>query len=97
MRTKITKISGKQFALANAVTIGLFTLIFVPIFILVSVFGDSETKYLWIFAIALPVIYFALVYALTRFFVWVFNKVLLWMNGIEIETTNQIIEETRGN
>jgi hypothetical protein len=93
MKLNIIKINGHKLALISAICMGILMILFLPIFLIVS----SNTKemnhgfkLLFIFS---PLIYFVLGYVSTRIFVGLFNIVVKWLNGFEIEVSNEIIEK----
>ena len=85
LKTRLRRINGHQTGLANAIAIGLFSLILIPIFVLVGIFGKEKERAFWIIGLFLPIIYFVFTYLFSRLFIWLLNNSIKWIHGIEIE------------
>lgn len=85
MKTRLMKLNGHQLALASAISLGLVSLLFIPVGIAMILIDGSGFGYEGKIFLFMPVLYFCLTYVLGRPFVWVFNKCIKMVKGIGIE------------
>ncbi len=84
MKIRIKKIAPVQAGKMLAVIYGLLSLVFTPIFILVSLFAPKENGIPMLFAVLVPVIYSLVGFIGGIIGALLYNLVASWMGGIEI-------------
>ena len=86
MKKEIMHIDGRQSAKIIAITMFFVMLIFSAAGLIVMIAGlaggSSETVYMGLAYLVLPVFYFIIVYLLTRLYFWIFNKCALRWGGL---------------
>jgi hypothetical protein len=86
MRKRISRIAPIQLGKVAAIFYGLFSILFVAIMAVASMFGPSQGRMPFWLLIALPVIYIILGFIFMAVGALIYNLVARWVGGIEFTT-----------
>ena len=82
---RIERFGIGQTAKVLGVLYGLMGLVFVPFFLLATMFTPSESRFGLGFAIMLPILYGVAGFVFTAVGCWLYNLVAGWVGGIEVD------------
>lgn len=84
----VIRIAPLQAAKVTAVLYGIMSIVFVPFFVLPSLFGVKNALPLWMPLLLIP-LYVIFGFVMTVVMAWLYNLIAGWVGGFEITLQSQ--------